>query len=281
MGILSELRDWLHDARDFGPRFALMRRCFTGVGTLNLFLPGIGNIRVRPNDSDIDAIRQVFICGDYDFTKVPQGRGILRRYEQLLAEEKIPVIVDAGANIGAASLWFAKTFPKAVVMAVEPDPENAELCRLNTSRLNVIVLEAAIGSRPGHVALSNPAGQSWAIRTERIDQSRGGIKVCTIDQAVEHGGSNAQLFIVKVDIEGFESDLFTDNVGWLDCTDVVIIEPHDWMLPGKGTSRKFRDALLPRSGDLLIAGDNLIFVSEKAVQAARTSPENADPPAEA
>ena len=38
-------------------------------------------------------------------------------------------------------------------------------------------------------------------------------------------------FLMKLDIEGFEDDLFSKNIGWVDQCLILIIENHDWRLP--------------------------------------------------
>jgi FkbM family methyltransferase len=43
-----------------------------------------------------------------------------------------PVILDVGANIGAAAIFFAKRYPGAAITCYEPHPEMANLCRKNT-----------------------------------------------------------------------------------------------------------------------------------------------------
>jgi hypothetical protein len=131
------------------------------------------------------------------------------------------------------------------------------------------VLEAAVGARGGRVTLSNPEDKSWAFQTRRVESAEQGVDICTVDQAVKLVGEKARLFIAKIDIEGFESDLFEENLGWLDQADVVIIEPHDWMLPGKDSSLNFRRALMGRPGDMLIAGENLIFIASRLTAADR------------
>jgi len=67
-------------------------------------------------------------------------------------------------------------------------------------------------------------------------------------------------FIAKIDIEGFESDLFSANVEWLNDVSMVIIEPHDWMLPGKKTSRSFQAAMGRHDFEIFISGENLIYI---------------------
>lgn len=44
----------------------------------------------------------------------------------------------------------------------------------------------------------------------------------TIDEAAATI-PNGDLFIVKIDIEGFELDLFAGNLAWIECAHMVII----------------------------------------------------------
>jgi len=149
-----------------------------------------------------------------------------------------PVIVDAGANIGAASIWFRKKYPGAAIVAVEPDPRNLRVLRLNVEgRQEIAVVPAAIGSREGLVRIEDH-GQGWSTRTKRDE---GGVPVITMANAFARVRDGIP-FIAKIDIEGFESDLFADNTEWLNEVYMVAIEPHDWLLPGERTSRAFQVA---------------------------------------
>jgi hypothetical protein len=71
-------------------------------------------------------------------------------------------------------------------------------------------------------------GLGWAAKTER---SSAGVQIMTMAEAFEGGVP----FIAKVDIKGFEGDLFSANTEWLKESFVVFIEPHDWLLPDQGT----------------------------------------------
>ncbi len=87
----------------------------------------------------------------------------------------------------------------------------------------------------------------------------GGLAATTVPEILANNDA-ADLFLVKIDIEGFEADLFEDNIAWLDQVRVVIIEPHDWMLPGAGTSRNFQRAMLERDFEMVISGENLAYI---------------------
>jgi FkbM family methyltransferase len=65
-----------------------------------------------------------------------------------LAPMKPKVIYDLGANIGAASLYFATLYPDAHFYAFEPMPVNYEICALNYRNLpNSRVFPWAVGAR--------------------------------------------------------------------------------------------------------------------------------------
>jgi FkbM family methyltransferase len=222
-------------------------------------IPGAGPVRVRPKSSDISSFRQVFEWRCYDLSYFRQFLRVRAAYQRILDGGRIPLIIDAGANVGAASVWFVKLFPEAHIIAVEPDADNAELCRLNTRAWrNIKVIEAAIGSEPGAVSLSNPEKHAWSIRTTR--SADGEVPVCTIPQIILDEQTAGSLFLVKVDIEGFENDLFASNIEWLDDAEVVIIEPHDYMFAGEGRCRNFLRELGSRSFEILISGNNLIYI---------------------
>jgi len=258
MGILNHVRDNWRDARAFGPRFLLRHsHHLTGRQVSRVVIPSIGPVFVRSSESDVAAFREVFISRDYDMGSTSPARGRVQlRYEAILSSGKTPVIIDAGANVGSASLWFAHEYPDAQVVAVEPEAGNLRILKLNVEgRDNISVLDAAIGSSSGFAAVENE-GMGWGARTARADT---GMRIVTIDDAMATV-PNGQLLIAKIDIEGFESDLFATNLGWIEHAPMVIIEPHDWMLPGQGSSLAFQKAMAQHNFEVFLSGENLIYV---------------------
>lgn len=219
-------------------------------------LRGIGPMYLRKGDSDFNSVRQVFVYREYDLAFVPQlDARVKARYEAILAGGGRPVIADLGANVGAASLWFIKQFPQAKIAAVEPDPENFELLQKNVApHSSITPIEAAIGSEPGFVALDT-SRQSWGVRTVR---AQSGVPVRTMEEVMLASGGDTP-FIAKVDIEGFESELFAKNTDWIEQTFLVIVEPHDWMMPGSRTSQSFQKAMAKHDFEMFILGENILY----------------------
>lgn len=245
------------DAYALGPAFAMhgIRQVFSR-GTGSVAVPRIGRIAVRFADSDFQTVRQTFRDHQYVIPNRRAREAVARHHAALRAAGRTPVIVDAGANIGTAALWMQATYPGSRVFAVEPDARTIPtLARNAAAAAGIEVVAAAIGCRPGRAAL-DAGRQSWGSRTRR---GAGAIPVTTVPALVDRvpGGT---LFLAKIDIEGFEDDLFEDNTEWIDQAAVLIIEPHDWMFPARGTSRNFLRELGRRDMALFVRGENLIFV---------------------
>jgi FkbM family methyltransferase len=251
MSLVQKLKRERMLAKALGPSYLTSQRPI-GQGVVRA-MTRHGELFFRPGESDLLTFWHTLGAREYDLDRFPQSEIVSRAYEQALAAGRTPVILDAGANVGAASVWFSIRFPEARIIAVEPDPANADLCRRNTKGRNVEVVQAAIGARPGTVSLQ-PSDQAWGIQTVR----GGDIPIVTVEGLL-HGIADPAFLIAKIDIEGFEADLFAEATGWLEDVTAVIIEPHDWMLPGKGSSRSFRAAFGPEF-DLLISGENLVFI---------------------
>jgi FkbM family methyltransferase len=247
------IANW-RDVRTFGPG-VLMRHIRSGTP---IPLRGLGQIALRHSNSDMECFRQVFQRGEYNIghLKAVQDR-INRRYEEIVESGLTPVIVDGGANVGASAIWFAKQFSLARIKAIEPDEANFRLLKINTSTYqNVDPVFAALGATPGFVEVTNSEGPGWAVQTRRADV---GLPVTGVTEA-QLSVENSRLFLVKIDIEGFEIDVFSGRLDWIADAYVVVIEPHDWMLPGEFSSRNFMKAMVEHEFEIFIIGENLFFV---------------------
>jgi FkbM family methyltransferase len=248
----------LNDAVTFGPQF--LRRHLariTSAQTVQVNIPGRQRIHIRVEEGDASTIRQIFRDDHYNIDSVGKvGERVWERYQAILRSGCTPIIVDAGANIGAASLWFLNKYPRAKVIAVEPEPSNLDVLLKNAeNQQRLTVLPAAVGSCAGFATLEKE-NHGWATQTLRSSK---GVRVITMDETFGLV-SNGSPFIAKIDIEGFEDDLFRENLQWLDQVYCVFLEPHDWMLPGRMTSHNFQRAFAARHFEVFILGEVLAFV---------------------
>ena len=155
-------------------------------------------------------------------------------------------------NIGLSAAYFARCFPAARILGIEPEAGNVALARRNCAAngfSQVSFLQAAIASAPHKGgAVVDPGLGAWGFRVDPA--APGDLEFVSVDGLIE-APANAGLvpFIIKIDIEGFERDLFAANTGWIDRFHLLVVELHDWMLPSQASSRAFLRGRLPvRSG---------------------------------
>lgn len=165
-------------------------------------------------------------------------------YKQWLGDwaEPMPIhftprtIVDAGANVGFASLRFAREFPTAAILAIEPAQQNQVQLRKNCYDYpNIFVECSALWPRSGQVRIRtmNVAHNAY----EMVEDPQGDILALGMtDLMAKHQLDRIDL--LKIDIEGTEKLLFDDPRAreWLACVGMLLIETHDRSVPGCSAS---------------------------------------------
>ncbi len=112
-------------------------------------------------------------------------------------------ILDAGANIGLAAIFFSEQFRQAKIISCEPSSDNLELLRLNTAHLpHVTVLPCALGAEPSRGSVVQKSARNFA--NARVAQSDGGnIPIYDYNELLRI--SAVPFFdLIKIDIEGDE-----------------------------------------------------------------------------
>lgn len=197
------------------------------------------SIVIRGVSSDRWVLNSVLICEEY--------RG--------MAEVEARTIVDAGANIGCATLWFKQQFPAARIVALEPDPENYSLAVENTCGLpDVTVLPAGLWGFKTHLKVVNPDAWKYALRVEEC--ADGPISAESLVSILEMTGWE-HIDILKMDIEGAEASvLATDVHRWIGKVNVLIVELHQDVAPQ--CSRLLCQALASADFRLSWRGEDLV-----------------------
>lgn len=198
---------------------------------------------IRPGTSDLRCLRKVFVNQEY---MVP-------------FEANPGLIIDAGANIGLASLFFANTFPRAEIIAIEPEPSNYDLLTRNCAGVpNVTFRQAAIWNQDVSLRIANPDAEKWEF-TVKPDRTNGSaIKGLTIPQILAESGHDT-IEILKLDVEGAELQLFSDECEeWLPRVKILVIELHDRTVPGCGRAVYSKVCRRPFLQE--IRGENIFFL---------------------
>src|SRR5690606_24120311 len=107
-------------------------------------------------------------------------------------------IVDLGAHVGFASIFYATEFPSAKIYSVEASRENFKYLKRNTEQFeNIIALNNAIYPVDGEV-LFDESGFSYNTKIGEAGQPISSISMKTL---MENYGIE-KINLLKIDIEG-------------------------------------------------------------------------------
>jgi FkbM family methyltransferase len=216
-------------------------------------------LRLRPDSTDVEIFSQIFLYAHYRTYDMARCAEIAAYYDSCAK----PLVLDLGANIGLSALYFAKNWPKATIVGVEPDQGNYTLfCQNTAGQENIAPIRGAIASKHSYARIINPHESEWGYRTEINDRNSGGLVALSVAELLERH-SDCQPFICKIDIEGAEQELFSANTQWLERFPIVIIELHDWLFPRSGNSANFLRAIAGTNRDFILSGENIFSVAHR------------------
>jgi FkbM family methyltransferase len=222
----------------------------TAVKTSVLVPNSTYEVSLRLRTSDIPTFNQVFIRREYESANLPQGAD---------------VIVDLGANIGLATIFFGLKYRGASILSVEPEDGNfaAMIGNIEALGLRVQKRQAAVWKTNGSVNLhteseSGASLDAWGVQvSDRVDGSNRITKCYNIGTLMDDAGL-ATVDILKIDIEGAELEVFSSGAEeWLPRVTLIIIETHDRFRPGSDLA--VRKALQSEFVELPASGENLFF----------------------
>jgi FkbM family methyltransferase len=224
---------------------ALLRRA-TPRTKVKLLLFAIARVIRRATAGRITLYQGGIFEFDFGRFHVDQGHGHLGTLSEIFGGRIyqrpgfIPfdgeTCVDCGANIGCVTVLWRGTNPGGSIIAVEPHPQTVATLRenvaLNLGATHTVVEHAAIGATAGEIELVIDAGgQSMARHPSRMSaedfdgQLRIKVPSLTIDAlCAKHG--IARVDLLKIDVEGFESDALAGAAAILPRTDRVMLEYH-------------------------------------------------------
>lgn len=143
-------------------------------------------------------------------------------------------IIDAGANVGYATLFFLAEFPQARVVSIEPETENCAIIRKNLAVNNltaqVDLKQNGLWNKRSYLRIGNEYrdGRSWSTTVTESAVPTSLLAISLGDILAENKWTSIDL--LKIDIEGSEKQLFDDEQEIekiLSITTVLAIEIHD------------------------------------------------------
>src|SRR3984893_1559612 len=98
-------------------------------------------VHLRMQTSDPSTYAEILLRGEYAFDLPFSPR----------------TIVDAGANIGMASIYFAHKYPQAKIIAIEAEASNFDILTRNVRPYPAIIsVHAALWNRDGEISVGEP-----------------------------------------------------------------------------------------------------------------------------
>ena len=173
-------------------------------------------IHLRTRTSDVSVYKDVLLGGEYEL-----GLG-----------DFVPnVILDIGANVGMAAIYYANRYPSAKIIAVEPEASNYGVLQKNVASYpNIITVNAALWNKDGQISLGPIAMESekWAFTVR--DGSGTPVRAMTMSTLMSETGVDS-VDLLKMDVEGAEIEVFEIH-DWIATVKVIVVELHDRMRPG-------------------------------------------------
>ncbi|RNC86884.1 MAG: FkbM family methyltransferase [Winogradskyella sp.] len=207
-------------------------------------------ILLRTHTTDFSTFKQIFHNNEYDIQFDFNPR----------------VIIDAGANIGLASLYFSKRYPEAKIFAIEPEVSNyAKLKETVDGYQNIKPILAALHHTEGEILEVFDQGVGhWGFATRKSDDTTINNTASTIDTiSIPSLINKCELDIIdvlKIDIEGAEVEVFEKYFeNWLPKVRCIIIEFHERFRPN--SENKIKSVLSKFGFTSYKKGENWIFTN--------------------
>lgn len=160
----------------------------------------------------------------------PQWEDIfVRQTMRVTLPTDAPRILDCGANIGLASLYFKRLYPAARITAYEADPTIHEILADNLRRNraeDVETIQAAIWKEHGAISFACEGADSGAVAEVTTNQKAQQREVPAV--RLRDLLEAEPVDLLKLDIEGAERAVLADCAGALGNVRAILMELHDF-----------------------------------------------------
>ncbi len=178
----------------------------------------------------------------------PQWSDIFLEHSlRFTAATDAPRVLDCGANVGLASLYFKALYPRANVTAFEADPALAAMCGRNLAANgcgDVVVESAAVWTGNGNVEFFTEGGDSGMV----AEVGQPGPVPMEVVRSVRLREylEREPVDLLKLDIEGAELPVLLDCADQLSRVSLLILDLHEFDPASRQTASIF--ALLDAAG---------------------------------
>jgi FkbM family methyltransferase len=163
---------------------------------LSILIPGSNyEISLRLRTSDVPTFEQIFVNFEYESPNLPDFAN---------------AIVDLGANIGLATVFFALKYPETKILSIEPEENNFAAMLENTAALGARVQKqnAAVWVKDGFINLHTENENSlsfnaWGVQvSENTNESNKITKCYKLGTILDNSGFNSVDILKIVSLSG-------------------------------------------------------------------------------
>ncbi|WP_083527605.1 FkbM family methyltransferase [Curtobacterium ammoniigenes] len=171
-------------------------------------------MRIADGPSFVSQYREIFVSEAYSFPSSSDS----------------PTIVDGGANVGMASLWWLARWPNARIVAFEPDPSIFSILGFNLRHhpSDRVELRRAALSTERLGGRFVPDGADGG-RLTASSVNRGSAELSVPTQSLQELLRNLEhVDLLKLDIEGAETDVLQESASELARVERLFVEYHSF-----------------------------------------------------
>ncbi len=152
-----------------------------------------------------------------------------------------PLIIDAGSNIGVATIFFKSIYPRAKICCFEPDPNSFALLKknvLNNCLRDITLVNAALAGQPGivdfygHIDSETPYScgnsiiKSWGEQRSIYDLNYLNKNKTQVSAVQLSNYINEEIDFLKLDVEGAERQVIDELGDKLNLIKNIAMEIH-------------------------------------------------------
>lgn len=188
---------------------------FTDVRALHSMVPG-STILFGRNFEFVDGPGFLFLHDEI----------IDREIYKFSTDEAAPYIIDGGSNIGLSVLYFKRLYPQAKIRAFEPDPNIFEILKRNCRSFelqNVELSDRALWVKNGSMGFREEGSLGGRLADEDNHTSEKVVATQRLRDLL-----TSKVTLLKLDIEGAETDVLEDCADLLVNVEKLFVEYHSF-----------------------------------------------------
>ena len=217
----------------------------------------IYRLRIRTRH-DLYTLLEVYHFGTYSLKSKLIQYQLKKLFSTIKSSKKKLLLMDLGGNLGFASRYFQDIIDNLRIISIEPDARNLDFFEINAPQAKAIL--GFVGPSKCMVISNEKESNSNNIFS-KVESGYDQVSYKNVSKDLNLLLNDDYVpFIIKVDIEGAEKDLFLNHNNFLSKFPVIFVEVHDWLFPEHSPSHSVLSFVLEKNYLVLLQGDTLVLI---------------------